>query len=330
MDNKAILCVIAVFFAVGGIDDLIGNRLGLGSVFLETLQKMGMILLGVMGIYSLAPVAAEYVGAAVTPLADALHMDPSVFPAMLFPVDMGGFQLAVETAKDPRMGLVSGALVASLCGATVGYTITVASTVMDKRFFPQLARGILSGMAGIPVGCVVGAVLAGVPLPAALYNCLPLWVLAGLLMWGLLCAPEKMTKGFTVFGRILSAIAVVGLILQAVQMLTGWTILPGMASAQEGLRARAAQATASLGARRPVYQTVLPRFSILDGKCAELELLPVDLGLDGPKWEKGVPRLADARAAEEICAYLNRVSAPYGTRWRVQGQAIVQTEGGKA
>ena len=102
------------------------------------------------------------------------------------------------------------------------------------------------------------------------------------------------------------------------------------ASAQEGLRARAAQATASLGARRPVYQTVLPRFSILDGKCAELELLPVDLGLDGPKWEKGVPRLADARAAEEICAYLNRVSAPYGTRWRVQGQAIVQTEGGKA
>ena len=91
MDNKAILCVIAVFFAVGGIDDLIGNRLGLGSVFLETLQKMGMILLGVMGIYSLAPVAAEYVGAAVTPLADALHMDPSVFPAMLFPVDMGGF-----------------------------------------------------------------------------------------------------------------------------------------------------------------------------------------------------------------------------------------------
>ena len=78
------------------------------------------------------------------------------------------------------------------------------------------------------------------------------------------------------------------------------------------------------------YQTVLPRFSILDGKCAELELLPVDLGLDGPKWEKGVPRLADARAAEEICAYLNRVSAPYGTRWRVQGQAIVQTEGGKA
>ena len=97
MDNKAILCVIAVFFAVGGIDHLIGNRLGLGSVFLETLQKMGMILLGVMGIYSLTPVAAEYVGAAVTPLADALHMDPSVFPAMLFPVDgaQGGGVISV-------------------------------------------------------------------------------------------------------------------------------------------------------------------------------------------------------------------------------------------
>ena len=39
---------------------------------------MGMILLGVMGIYSLAPVAAEYVGAAVTPLADDPHTMPDV------------------------------------------------------------------------------------------------------------------------------------------------------------------------------------------------------------------------------------------------------------
>ena len=45
---------------------------------------------------------------------------------------------------------------------------------------------------------------------------------------------------------------------------------------------------------------MLPCFSILDGRCAELELLPVDLGLDRPKLEKGVPRLADARAEEEI------------------------------
>lgn len=236
MDNKAILYVIGIFFAIGGIDYLIGNRLKLGNVFVETLQKMGMILLGVMGIYSLAPVAAKYVGAAVTPLANALHMDPSVFPAMIFPVDMGGFQLAVETAQDPRMGLVSGALISSLCGATVGYTITVAATVMDKRFFPQLARGILSGMVGVPVGCFVGALLAGIPFLQALYNCLPLCVLAGLLMWGLLCAPEKMTRGFTIFGRILAAIAVVGLILQAVQMLTGWTLLEGMTPAQDGLR----------------------------------------------------------------------------------------------
>ena len=36
-----------------------------------------------------------------------------------------------------------------------------------------------------------------------------------------------------------------------------------------------------------------------------------------------MPRLADARAAEEICAYLNRVSAPYGTRWRLQDRVIV-------
>ena len=98
------------------------------------------------------------------------------------------------------------------------------------------------------------------------------------------------------------------------------------ASAQEGLRARAAQAARSLGARRAVYQTVLPRFSILEGKCTELELLPVSLGLDGPAWKKGVPELADAAESQEILDYLNRVSAPYGTRWRLQGNAIVPEE----
>ena len=99
------------------------------------------------------------------------------------------------------------------------------------------------------------------------------------------------------------------------------------ASAQEGLRARAAQATAALGGRRPVYQSVLPRFAIEDGRCTSLELLPVDLGLSGPRWEKGVPRPAQESAAREICDYVNRVSAPYGTRWRLQDRVIVPAEG---
>lgn len=236
MSSRILVYIIGIFFAVGGLDYLTGGRLGLGKTFVDTLQKMGMILLGVLGIYSLAPVAAQYVSAAVTPLGRALGVDPSIFPAMLFPIDMGGYQLALDCAADPLVGKASAILVSSICGATIGYTITVAVTVVDKKNFPLLARGILSGMVGVPVGCVAGALLCGVPVGAALRNSLPLCVLAGLLAWGLFKIPDAMTQGFTVFGRILSGIAVVGLILQALQLLLGVTILPGMAPLEEGLK----------------------------------------------------------------------------------------------
>ena len=126
MDNKAILCVIAVFFAVGGIDHLIGNRLGLGSVFLETLQKMGMILLGVMGIYSLAPVAAEYVGAAVTPLADDPHTMPDVrgmgLKDALFVLESRGLKVRFSGAGAvTQQSIPAGARITP--GSTVGITL---------------------------------------------------------------------------------------------------------------------------------------------------------------------------------------------------------------
>ena len=235
MVNRVLVWVIAAFFALGAVDYVLGGRLGLGGVFEKTLHKMGAVLLGVLGIYSLAPVAAQYVCAVVTPLADFLHVDPSVFPAMLFPIDMGGYQLAISSARDPLVGQVSAVLTSSICGATVGYTITVAVTILDKRHYPLLARGMLSGMVSVPVGCLAGALLCGVPFLTAVVNTLPLCVLAALLAWGLFKKPGMMTKLFVWLGRILTAFAVLGLTLQALQLLLKVTILPGMADVSEGL-----------------------------------------------------------------------------------------------
>lgn len=235
MANRGLVWAIAAFFALGAADYALGGRLGLGRVFESTLHKMGAVLLGVLGIYSLAPVAARYVCAAVEPLADALRVDPSVFPAMLFPIDMGGYQLALTAARDAQVGQANAVLTSSICGATVGYTVTVAVTLLDRRHYPLLARGMLSGMVGVPAGCLVGALLCGVPLRAALINALPLCALAALLAWGLFKKPDWMTRGFVVLGRILTAFAVLGLTLQALQLLLKVTILPGMAEAGEGL-----------------------------------------------------------------------------------------------
>ena len=236
MINRIVVWGIGIFFALGAADYLLGGKMGLGRTFEKTLHKMGLILMGVMGVYSLAPVLAQFVTPVVTPLAGALGLDPSVFPAMLFPIDMGGYQLAMDAAKDADMGLASAVLTSSICGATVGYTITVAVTVVDKKHHGALAKGILSGMVGVPVGCLAGALMCGVNPMTALYNTLPLCVLAALLAWGLFKKPELMTRLFVIFGRILSCMAIVGLTLQALQHLLKIEILPGMADIGSGLK----------------------------------------------------------------------------------------------
>lgn len=236
MINRIVVWGIGIFFLLGAVDYLIGNKMGLGRTFEKTLHKMGLILMGVMGVYSLAPVLAQFVTPVVTPAAELLHLDPSVFPAMLFPIDMGGYQLSMAAAKDPQMGLASAVLTSSICGATVGYTITVAVTVVDKKYHGALAKGILSGMVGVPVGCLAGALLCGVRPLTALYNTLPLCVLAALLAWGLFKKPEWMTRLFVIFGRVLSCIAILGLTLQALQHLLKIEILPGMTPIEDGLK----------------------------------------------------------------------------------------------
>ena len=208
MINRIVVWGIGIFFALGAADYLLGGKMGLGKTFEKTLHKMGLILMGVMGVYSLAPVLAQFVTPVVTPLAGALGLDPSVFPAMLFPIDMGGYQLAMDAAKDADMGLASAVLTSSICGATVGYTITVAVTVVDKKHHGALAKGILSGMVGVPVGCLAGALMCGVNPMTALYNTLPLCVLAALLIggfWGGMSGAVGLTIADLTSGYVTSA-----------------------------------------------------------------------------------------------------------------------------
>lgn len=233
--SKWIVYVLGAFFVLGGVDYLIGNRLKLGEVFLETLKKMGVVCLGVLGIYSLAPAAAGIVERGVGPLAQALHMEPSIFPCMLFPIDMGGYNLGVGIMQDEALGMYAAIVISAICGAGIGYTIPVSVTMIDKRHFPQLSLGLLSGVACIPIGCLVGSFLAGLPFLNTLWNLLPMTLLALLLVLGLWKKPGMMVKVFVVFGRILSGISCVGLLLQGVKMIFGWEPIPGMAPLGEAL-----------------------------------------------------------------------------------------------
>ena len=68
---------------------------------------------------------------------------------------------------------------------------------------------------------------------------------------------------------------------------------------------------------REVMESVLARLVYRQGKLAKLQLIPVTIDDEGPRF--GAPRLAgDARGAE-ILARMQRLSEPYGTRIRIRG-----------
>lgn len=231
--STVLLAVIGLCFALGALDSIFGGRLRLGAVFLETFRKMGAVALGVMGLYSLAPAAADGLRALVGPLAAALRMEPAAFPALIFSVDMGGFGLSTGLAQDARLGAFFGAVAAAIFGATVGYCIPVSSTLIERRYHPELALGTLSGLVVIPAALFAGGLVAGFSPAVMAWNLLPTILLSALLSVGLLRKPRLMTPVFTWFGRIMSAIGLLGIVLQALRALGIWTPLPALAPLED-------------------------------------------------------------------------------------------------
>ena len=57
--DKIVLYLIGSFFVIGGIDYILGSPLKLGVKFEEGIKTMGALGLGMIGIYSLAPILSN-------------------------------------------------------------------------------------------------------------------------------------------------------------------------------------------------------------------------------------------------------------------------------
>ncbi|MBQ5910157.1 MAG: ethanolamine utilization protein EutH [Bacteroidaceae bacterium] len=113
--NQIIMYILAFGAALGGIDLMIGNKLGYGEKFENGFRMLGPVALAMAGIICLAPVLSAVLGVMVTPLCNLLNLDPGIFGSILA-IDMGGCQLAVDLAKDPEFGLFSGVIISSIFG----------------------------------------------------------------------------------------------------------------------------------------------------------------------------------------------------------------------
>ena len=232
--HEIIIAVMAAFAVLGALDRIFGNRWGIGKEFEEGILAMGSLALAMVGIVTLAPVLAAVLKPVVVPVYRWLGADPAMFAGTILACDMGGGALALEMTRDPQAAMLGGVLTGSMLGATIVFTIPVAMGILKEEDRGAMAKGILCGIVTIPVGVLVGGIVAGFPMGMVLRNLIPIVLIAVLIALGLWRAEKAMVRGFTIFGKIVIIVVTVGLAAAIVEALTGFVIIPGMAPISEG------------------------------------------------------------------------------------------------
>lgn len=251
--HEILIAVMAVFAVLGGLDRIFGNRFGLGQEFENGILAMGSLALAMVGIITLAPVLAELLLPVAGPVYRFLGADPAMFAGTILACDMGGGTLAQQMTTDPQAAALGGVICGSMLGATIVFTIPVALGILRPEDRPFLAKGILSGVVTIPVGILVGGLVAGFSPVTVLRNLVPIVLIAALIALGLWKAEKAMIKGFGWFGKGIVALITVGLVAAIVQALTGFVIIPGMAPISEGFQTAGSIAIVLAGAFPLVY-----------------------------------------------------------------------------
>ena len=234
--HEILIAVMAAFAALGALDRILGNRFGIGKDFEEGILAMGSLAIAMIGVITLAPVLASVLKPVVVPVFNLLGADAAMFAGSILACDMGGGALAAQMTMDPDAALLGGVLTGSMLGATIVFTIPVAMGILEEEERPAMAKGILCGIVTIPVGVLVGGLVAGFPVLMVLRNLIPIVLIAALIAFGLWKSENAMIRGFAAFGKGVVALITAGLAAAIVQELTGFVILPGMAPISEGFQ----------------------------------------------------------------------------------------------
>lgn len=219
--NEIIIWAITIIMVLGAIDRSLGNRTGLGQQFEEGILAMGALALSMAGIIVLAPKLSDWLSPVVVPLYKMLGADPAMFAGTLLANDMGGFFLAQQMTTDPQIVLFSGGILGAMLGATIVFSIPVGLGIINKEDTKYLAQGMLCGIVTIPIGALVAGIVMGMPVVKVFMNLIPIIIVAVLIAVGLLKIPEGMIKGFNVFGKIIVAVAAIGLAIGGLDLLLG-------------------------------------------------------------------------------------------------------------
>lgn len=233
--NQIMIWVIVGGVVIGAGDRILGNKFGLGEQFEEGFNAMGPLALGMVGIMSITPIIAKFAGPIIIPIFNLMGADPAMFGSVLAN-DMGGYPLALELAKNHQMGLFSGLIVASMLGATIVFYIPVGLGMIEYKDRPFYAKGLLVGLISIPIGSVVGGMIADFNFVLVLINTVPIVILSALLALGLAYIPSAMIKGALLFGKMIIIIGTIGLAIASYNFLTDTSAIQGIEPIMNNLK----------------------------------------------------------------------------------------------
>jgi len=231
---NAMTILMAAFSILGAIDRILGNRFGLGKEFEKGFMLMGNLALSMIGMIAISPVLAGWMQPLFAFLYTALHIEPSIVPAMLFANDMGGASLACAVAQNAPVGMFNALVVSSMMGCTVSFTIPYALGAVGKQQHRPLLLGLLCGIVTIPFGCLTAGLMKGLPIGALAANLLPPAVFSAAIAIGLLRCPDLCVKIFSAVGTAIRVLITIGLALAILRFLTGIELLEGMGTLEEG------------------------------------------------------------------------------------------------
>lgn len=223
---NAITVIVLIFSALGALDYLFGNKLGLGAEFEKAFTLFKAMVLSMVGILAVAPALAQW----LTPVFDGFYnlfgLDPSIIPASLFANDMGGMTIAQAICKSESVGNYNAFVISAMMGVVISFTIPVGISMVKPEQHKDLFFGYLCGIVVVPVGGFVAGLMCKLTPLQTILNLLPLMVLSAIIAAGLLLAPKLSIRIFSVFGKFMRALGIIGMVLAIFTFLTDIQIHP--------------------------------------------------------------------------------------------------------
>lgn len=225
--NSAIMILMMIFCVVGGIDKIRGNKHGYGEKFDEAFAALKPISLAMIGIITLVPVLQLLLEPLITPIYEVFGASPAMFAGTILPIDSGAYPLAMQLAgEDAAIGNFSGIVLGSTFGCLIVGNIPICLSILDKKYHDCFAMAVLVSIITIPLGCIAGGLIMNLTpykltFMEIIINLIPAIIVAILVALGLIFCRERVMRIFGVVGKIMQVVLTLGIVLSAVQAVTG-------------------------------------------------------------------------------------------------------------